>query len=84
MKGPGDRELAAYERTHEGAPDVRGRVARLAGRLRRVRREARRNISHVRSDQKARHDRRARKIEFRPGQLVYRKQMVKGKKLAPK
>jgi hypothetical protein len=84
MKGPGDRDLAVYERRHLQAPDVSGHVARLAKKLRQVRRIARRKLSRVRRDQRTRHDRRAQKIEYLPGQLVYKKQMVKGWKLDPK
>jgi hypothetical protein len=84
MKGPADRELTAYERRHIRETGARGRVAGLAGKLREARRQARRKLSQVRRDQHARHDKRARKVEFRPGQLVYRKQMVRGRKLDPK
>jgi cleavage and polyadenylation specificity factor subunit 1 len=67
MKGPGNRDLAAYERRHLRAPDIRGHVARLAGKLRQVLRIAKRKLSRVRRDQHTRHDRRAQRIEYRPG-----------------
>jgi hypothetical protein len=79
MKGPSDRELAAYERQHKGTPDMRGQVARLARRLQRARRIARANLRKGKSDQRARHDERAARVTYYPGQLVYRKQMVKGR-----
>lgn len=81
MKGPLDRDLEAYERRNRKATDVKGNVARLAARLRQARRIARRKMNEVKTEQRARHDKRAKKIEFRPGQLVYRKQMKKGRKL---
>jgi hypothetical protein len=84
MKGPADGELTAYEKRHAREEGGRGRVARLAGNLRQAHRIARRKLSQVRREQHARHDKRARRIEYRPGQLVYRKQMVKGRKLDPK
>jgi hypothetical protein len=73
MKGPSDRELAAYERQHKGTLDMRGQVARLAGRLQRARRIARANLTKGKSDQRARHDERAARVTYYPGQLVYRK-----------
>jgi hypothetical protein len=84
MKGPADRELAAYEKSHLRMTGTRGRVDGLACKLRQARKMARRKLSQVRRDQNSRHDRRARREEYRPGQLVYRKQMVKGRKLDPK
>ena len=84
MKGPTDRELAAYERKRRRETGVKGHLARLAGQLRRARQAANRKLAGVRQRQHERHDLRARRIEYRPGQLVYRKQMVKGRKLEPK
>jgi hypothetical protein len=84
MKGPSDRELTAYEKRNRHEVDSRGCVARLAERLRKARRIAREKLTQVRRDQHTRHDRQARRVEYRPGELVYRKQMVRGNKLEPK
>jgi hypothetical protein len=84
MKGPTDGELAAYEKTHKGETGAKGYAARLAGELRRTREWARKQLDKVRKEQKERHDVRAQRVEFHPGQLVYRKQMVPGRKLTPK
>jgi hypothetical protein len=84
MKGPADRELAAYEKKHIRENGAKRRVVEMAHKLRRARETARRKLKEVIGALHARHDTRARKVEFRPGQLVYRKQMVKGKKFDPK
>ena len=56
----------------------------MAGRLRKARQAARRKLAEVRQSELARHDRRAKRIEYCPAQLVYQRQMVKGRKLEPK
>jgi hypothetical protein len=84
MRGPNDRELAAFTRKNRNSAGVREQVANLAQRLQRARKIARENIQRGKQIQRARHDQKAVEVSYRPGQLVYRKRMVQGRKLEPK
>jgi hypothetical protein len=84
MPGLADQELSAYVRRIEGTPGVDEQVDRLVKRLKKARQVARKNIHEGKQKQRAYHNKKATKVEYFPGQLVYRKQMVKGRKCDPK
>jgi hypothetical protein len=84
MRGPTDRDLEAYTRKSGTKPGVKEQVAKLAQRIREARRVARENIRREMQGQRARHDKRAVRVSYNPGQLVYRKKMVRGRKLEPR
>jgi hypothetical protein len=73
---PHDTDLTAYVRRREGPQDVKEQVDKLAKRLRKAREAARGNIIRGKEKQREHHDKRAVNVEYQPGQLVYRKQMV--------
>ena len=63
---------------------MQGHLVRLADELRRARQAASKKLAGVSQRQHTRHDKRAKRIEYRLGQLVYRKRIVKGSKLEQK
>jgi hypothetical protein len=84
MPGPNDGDLAAYSRKNGTNPGVKEQVSKLARRLQEARRVARENIRRGNRGQRTRHDQEAVRVSYHPGQLVYRKQMVRGRKLEPR
>jgi hypothetical protein len=86
MRGPNDQDLAAYTSKNGNSPGMREQVANLARRLQKARKGARENIRRGKRGQRTGHDHKAVRVSYNPGQLVYRKQMVRGctRKLEPK
>jgi hypothetical protein len=81
MTGPLDNELKAYVRSQEGPEDVMEQVNKLARKMKAAREIAMKNSRQGKETQREYHDRKATKIEYFPGQLVYKRQMVRGRKL---
>jgi hypothetical protein len=84
MAGPGDKELSAYLRNKREHTDAKKWVDELALKIRKIQREVREKIRDGRRTQQRYHDRRAKRTEYEPGDLVYWNKMVKGRKLSEK
>lgn len=84
MTGPGDKELSAYLGNKHEPTEAKEFVDKLASRLRKIHKEVRRKIKDGRNVQRQYHDRGTKRIEYKPGDLVYWRKMKKGKKLSEK